>query len=222
MIKWLLALLLLATVALALSISRPAPQPTMPVQPVAPQAPNATEQTQAPAKPEKPSEPKVKELLLRDLTGWRLAREGTTGSSAPRETHGVPRVPSWEGAYCSEPDGCKAKVISLFISIFRFSAEEPAHKWLGQARYRAQAQAPYHEAFEIGDAQSEHSLTPDFQGEGFYLNDAEKAKGKELWFRMGRIVVVMHSDVETYLLELAKWQAERIAGVVIRSNDGTR
>ncbi len=210
MIKWLLALLLLAAVALALFISRPAPQPPPPVQPVAPQAPSATEQPQAPAKPEKPSKPKLKELLLRHIPGWRLAAEGTAGTSAPREADGVPRVPSWEGAYCSEPEDCKAKVISLFISIFRFTSAEMAHKWLGKARYRAQSRVPYHEAFEIGDGQSEHSLAPDFHGEGFYLNDAKKAKGKEIWFRMGRIVVVMHSGVETDLLKLAKRQAERI------------
>ena len=208
--KWLLALLLLAAVALALFITRPAPQPPAPVQPVAPEAPSATEQPQFPAKPEKPSEPKVKELLLREIPGWHLAREGTAGKAAPRETDGAPRVPSWEGAYCSEPDGCNAKVIALSVALFRFSAEEPAHRWLGQARYRAQANGPYQEAFEIGDAQSDYDLAPDFTGEGFYLNDAEKAKGKELWFRLARIVAVMHSGVETDLLELAKRQAERI------------
>jgi len=85
------------------------------------------------------------------------------------------------------------------------------HSFSGRAGYRAQAQAPHHEAFEIEDAQSDQNVAPGFKAdEGFYLNDVEKAKGKEIWFRMGRIVAVMHSGVGTDLLKLAKRQAQLI------------
>ena len=156
------------------------------------------------------SEPDLKELLLRDLAGWRLVAEGPS-EGAPREAQGEPPVPSWSGYYCREPEGCEAKEIALSIALFHFSSVELARKWLGQARYRAQQNAPYEEAFEVGDFQSDYDLVPDFEGEeGFYLADAEKAKGKELWLRLGRIVVVMHSGMGTDLLGLARRQGEKV------------
>ncbi|GEM_PF-4197538 len=166
-----------------------------------------------PSGPETVSEsgPDLKELLLRDLEGWRLVSEGPS-EAAPREDPGEPPVPSWSGYYCRDPEGCAEKVIDLSIALFRFSSVESARKWLGEARYRAQQNAPYQEAFEVGDFQSDYDLVPDFEGEeGFYLADEEKAKGKELWLRLGTLVVVMHSGMETDLLGLARRQGEKVA-----------
>jgi len=180
--------------------------------------PGSAPQTQTAGGPQGPdqelkaeSEPALRELLLRDLEGWRLVAEGPS-EGAPREEKGEPPVLSWAGYYCREPEGCAAKAIGLSIALFRFSSVELARQWLGQARYRAQQNAPYQEAFEVGDFQSDYDLVPGFEGEeGFYLADEQKAQGKELWLRLGTLVIVMHSGMETDLLELAKRQGERVA-----------
>ena len=173
--------------------------------------PGSAPKTRPAGGPEPESELELKDLLLRDLEGWRLVSEGPS-EGAPREAEGEPPVPSWSGYYCREPEGCAAKEIGLSIALFRFSSVELARKWLGQARYRAQRNAPYEEAFEVGDFQSDYDLIPDFKGEeGFYLADEQKAKGKELWLRLGTIVIVMHSGMETDLLGLARRQREKVA-----------
>jgi len=171
--------------------------------------PGSAPQAQTAGGPEK-QEPDLKELLLQDLEGWNLVSEGPS-EAAPREEKGKPPVPSWSAYYCREPEGCEAKVIGLSIALFRFSSVEVARKWLGQARYRAQQNAPYQEAFEVGDFQSDYDLVPGFEGEeGFYLADEEKAKGKELWLRLYAIVIVMHSGMGTDLLGLARRQGEKV------------
>ncbi|GIX48449.1 MAG: hypothetical protein KatS3mg131_2660 [Candidatus Tectimicrobiota bacterium] len=140
----------------------------------------------------------------------------TEGPSEARGGEGGAASPLLKRVLLPGTRGCAAREFGLSIALFRFSSVEMACKWLGQACFRAQRNAPYKEAFEVGDLQSDYDLVPDFEGEeGFYPADVEKARGKELWLRLDVIVVVMHAGMGTDLLELASRQGERVAGALI-------